>query len=155
MADMADPTPMNLTTAVADMEAAYTDAATRITPDHLDLGGGTIDGLTLAPGLYTWGSSVVLNTAVTLQGGLLETWVFQVANNLTVGAGAEVVLSGGALPQNIVWQVAGTASLGANSDFKGTILCKTDITMESGATLEGRALAQTLVSMVQSVVTEP
>lgn len=154
-ADMADPTPINLTTAVVDMQDAYDDAAGMVSPDYLDLEGGNLDGLTLSPGLYTWGSPVMLGSSVTLHGLFTDKWIFQISGTLTVGSGAEVVLSGGAKPENIVWQVADTVSLGANSVFKGTILGKTQITMLDGATLTGRALSQSKVSLIKAIVTEP
>ncbi len=53
-ANYGSPTPANLTTAVSDMQTAYTDAAGRTLPDHTELGSGNIGGLTLAPGLYKW-----------------------------------------------------------------------------------------------------
>lgn len=155
VADMADPTPMKLTTAVVDMQEAYTDAATRLLPDKLNEGGGTIDGLTLAPGLYKWDTTVVLNNKVTLRGGMSDLWIFQIAGGLTVGSTAEVDLSFFAQPENVIWQVAGVTVLGANSDFKGIILGNMQITMQNGAKLKGRALSQSAVSMDQSIVTKP
>src|SRR3989338_6320384 len=65
-ADYAPPTPTTMTTAVSDMETAYTDAAGRTLPDYNDLGAGDISGMTLAPGLYKWGTGVTINTGVTL-----------------------------------------------------------------------------------------
>jgi len=78
-ADYADPTPSNLTTAIGDMELAYTDAAGRITPDFLNLGAGDITGLNLAPGLYKWGTGILISSAVTLTGGPNDIWIFQIA----------------------------------------------------------------------------
>jgi len=154
-ADMAAPTPATLTTAVADMQTAYTDAATRTKPDYTDLAGGTIGGLTLAPGLYKWGSTVNIPTDVTLSGGASATWVFQISGDLTVSGAAKVILSGGALAKNIVWQVAGIATLGSTSEFEGIILSQTQIRLQTGATLNGRALAQSDVSLDHAVVSAP
>jgi hypothetical protein len=72
-----------LTTAVADMQAAYTDIAGRTLPDFTELGAGEIGGLTLAPGLYKWGTSVLVSTDVTLSGGPNDLLIFQIAGTLT------------------------------------------------------------------------
>ncbi|MBA3017423.1 MAG: DUF3494 domain-containing protein, partial [Desulfobacteraceae bacterium] len=69
-ADYAVPTPAKMTTAVSDMETAYTDAAGRTLPDATELGAGDISGMTLAPGLYKWGTGVLITSVgVTLSGG--------------------------------------------------------------------------------------
>jgi hypothetical protein len=65
-----------LTTAIGDMQAAYTDAAGRSNPAFLNLGAGTIGGLTLSPGLYKWTSEVVIPTDVTISGGPNDVWIF-------------------------------------------------------------------------------
>jgi len=154
-ADMASPTPSKMTTAISDMETAYTDAATRVTPDELDLGGGTLSGLTLAPGLYKWGSTVNITTDITLAGGSDGIWIFQISGDLIVGSAVSIILSGGAQADRIFWQVAGEAVLGTTSQFKGVILCQTAITLETGATLNGRALAQAQVALDQATVSNP
>ncbi|MDP3186587.1 MAG: ice-binding family protein [Anaerolineales bacterium] len=143
-----------LTLAVSDMETAYTDAAGRTLPDFTELGAGNIDGMTLAPGLYKWGTVVTIPTGVTLSGGANDVWIFQIAGDLTVGNGAIVTLSGGAQAKNIFWQVV-SATLGTTSDFKGNILSSTLIAMNTGATLNGRALAQTAVTLQMNAVTKP
>lgn len=153
--DMAAPTPSNLTAAIGDMETAYNDAAGRVTPDFLNMGAGDISGLTLIPGLYKWGTGVLITSDVTLSGGADAVWIFQIGEDLTVGSGVKVTLSGGALPENIYWQIAGQASLGTTSDFKGIILCKSQIVLQTGAALNGRALAQTAVTLDANAVTEP
>ena len=149
--------PVFLTSAVSDMELAYTDAAGRTVPAAVtELGAGNISGLNLAPGLYKWGTGLTISApGVTLTGGANDVWIFQVGANLTVGNGAIVTLSGGALPQNVFWQVAGQATLGTTADFKGTILSKTLISLDTGAVLNGRALAQTAVTLKQNTVTKP
>jgi hypothetical protein len=155
-ADNADPTPANMTTAVSNMEAAYTDAAGRSLPDHTELGAGNISSMTLTPGLYKWGTGVSIdNTGVTLSGGANDVWIFQIAQGLTVANTAIVTLSGGAQAKNIFWQVAGQTTLGTTSDFKGIILCQTAIVLNTGATLHGRALAQTAVTLDSNPVTQP
>lgn len=149
------PTPANLTTAVLDMQAAYTDAAGRSLPDFTELGAGDVDGLTLVPGLYKWGTGVSFANGVTLNGGASAVWIFQVAQNLTVGNGAIVTLTGGAQARNVFWQVAGQATLGTTSSFAGIILSQTAIAFNTGATLTGRALAQTAVTLDATTVTQP
>lgn len=148
-------TPADLTTAVLDMEAAYTDAAGRSLPDFTELGAGDIDGLTLVPGLYKWGTGVSIPIAVTLDGGANDVWIFQIGQDLTVGNGAIVTLSGGAQSRNVFWQVAGQATLGTTSDFKGVILSQTLIGLNTGAVMDGRALAQTSVTLNATAITQP
>src|SRR4030067_3428517 len=122
------------------MVTAYNDAEGRTTPDATELGGGDITSMTIAPGLYKWGTGVLVSAAgVTLSGGANDTWIFQIAGDLTVENGAIVTLSGGAQAKNIFWQVAGQVVLGTTSDFKGIILCQTQIALQTGATLLGRA----------------
>lgn len=153
--DMADPTPANLTTAVSDMETAYTDAAGRTNPRSTNLGAGTLSGLTLYPGLYTWGSTVNITTDITLSGTIGGVWIFQISGDLTVSSAVTIHLRGGALASNVFWQVAGVASLGTTSHFEGIILSQTAITLKTEASMNGRALAQTNVTLEGNTLTEP
>jgi hypothetical protein len=154
-ADYAVPTPANLTTAVSDMETAFTDAAGRA-PDVTELGAGDISGMTLAPGTYKWGTGLLITSAgVTLSGGANDVWIFQIAQNLTVNNSAIITLSGGAQAKNIFWQVAGQATLGTAADFKGIILSQTLISLNTGAVMNGRALAQTAVTLNATAITQP
>jgi hypothetical protein len=154
-ADYAVPTPSNLTTAIGDMEIAYTDAAGRTLPDGTELYAGDLSGQTIPAGLYKWGTGVLINGSVTLSGGANDVWIFQIAQDLTVGNGAMVTLSGGALAKNVFWQIAGQATLGTTSDFKGIILCKTLIEVNTGAAINGRLLAQTAITLDANAVTQP
>jgi hypothetical protein len=147
--------PVKLTTAVLDMQTAYTDAAGRTLPDFTELGAGNIDGMTLAPGLYKWGTGVKIVTRLTLAGGANDVWIFQIGKDLKVGNGAIVTLTGGAQAKNIFWQVSTQTTLGTTAQFKGIILSHTAIVMKTGATLIGRALAQTAVTLQSNVVTKP
>ena len=149
------PTPSNLTSAVLNMEAAYTDAAARNQPDFLNLSSGNLGGLTLAPGLYTWGSGVTVPNDVTIAGGATDVWIFQVSNTLDVSAGKKILLGGAADAKNIYWQVAGAVTLHENSHFEGVIMSKTGITLQTTATLHGRAYAQTLVALNNNAITAP
>ncbi len=156
-ADYAVPTPATLTTAVSDMEAAYTDAAGRTAGvgPFLNRGDGTLGGEILAPGVYTWGSPVIITTDITLSGGANEVWIFQISGTLALATGKKVLLAGGAQARNIFWQVADVVSLLANSHIEGVILAKTNVAMVTGATAQGRLLAQTEVALDQNTVTQP
>ncbi len=147
--------PSTLTTAVLDMQHAYTDAAGRTLPDFTELGAGNIGGLTLAPGLYKWATNVQIPTDVTISGNSDDVWIFQIAGNLKESNGIAVHLSGGALAKNIFWQVGGNAVLGTTSHMEGILLSKTLIAMQTGATINGRLFAQTAVTLQMNVVTRP
>lgn len=149
------PTPSNLTRAVLSMEGAYTDAAGRTLPDFLNLASGNIGGRTLVPGLYRWGTGVTIPTNVTISGGADDTWIFQINNDLDLSVATRVILSGGAQARNIFWQVAGQVTMHANSHFEGIIVSQTGITMQTLATMHGRALAQTLIALDNNAVTAP
>lgn len=154
-ADNDAPTPSALTTAVAAMQAAYTDAAGRPTPAFLNLGGGAIGGMTLTRGLYKWTSAVTIPADVMIDGASDDVWIFQIAGNLTMSAAKSVTLSGGAQAKNIFWQVAGSVELGATSHAEGVVLSKTAIKLGAGASVNGRLLAQTAISLASSTVTAP
>jgi hypothetical protein len=149
--------------AVLDMGTAYTDAAGRTLPDGVNLFGGNLGGQTFAPGLYKWSTDVTIPTNVTLSGSASDVWIFQISGNLSVAsagsvpAGVKVVLSGGAQASNVFWQVGGGtgATLGTYSTFNGTILSAKQIIIQTGAVLNGRALAHTAVTLDASTVTKP
>jgi hypothetical protein len=152
--DYAVPTPSNLTTAVGDMQLAFTDAAGR-TPGVTELGAGNIGGKTLAPGVYKWGTGLQIPTDVTLTGKATDVWIFQIAKDLTMSSGTKIVLSGGALAKNIFWQVAGLVAMGTTSHCEGVVLTKTSIALKTGASINGRLLAQTAVTLDSSTVVAP
>ena len=147
--------PTLLTLAVGDMESAYNDAAGRKSPDFIELGAGEIGGLTLVPGLYKWATGVLITTDVTLSGGPNAVWIFQVAGTLNQANAARVTLVGGALAKNIFWQVAGAVTLGTTAHFEGVVLAKTMVAVNTGASVNGRLLAQTAVTLQMNAVTEP
>ncbi len=153
--DYATPTPSNLTAAILAMQTAYTDAATRTTPDFLNVGSGDIGGKTLVPGLYTWGTGVTIPTDVTIAGGANDVWIFQISDDLDVSSAKNIILSGGASAANVFWQVAGQVTIHAGAHFEGVILCKTAITLQTLASMHGRALAQTLIALDNDAVTAP
>ena len=154
-ADMVAPTPINLTTSVNNMITAYNDAAGRALRDFVELGAGNIGGKTLSPGLYKWTSTVTVPTTITLAGGANDVWIFQVSGNLTMASAVNMILSGGAQAKNIFWQVAGEVTIGTTAHFEGIILSSTGITLRTGASLKGRALAQTAVILDGNIITNP
>jgi hypothetical protein len=113
--------------------------------------------MTLAPGLYKWGTGVSINTNVTLNGGPNDVWIFQIAGDLTQASATSVLLTGGALPKNIFWQVGGGVgvAIGTGAHMEGVILATKAITLNTGASLNGRLLAQTAVTLDSNVVSKP
>ncbi len=154
-ANNAPPTPSNLTTAVLDMETAFTDAAGRPTPTFLDLGAGTIGGLTLTPGLYRWDSALTIPVDITIAGAHNDVWIFQITGDLLMTAAQRMTLSGGAQAKNIYWQVSGAVDLGTASHAEGVLIAKTAITLGTGASVNGRLFAQTAVTLASNTVTVP
>jgi len=147
--------PSKLETAIGDMGFAYDDAAGRTFPDHTELGDGEIGGLTLTPGLYKWGTGVLISTDVTLFGGPTDVWIFQIAGTVTQASGTQVHLTGGALAKNVFWQSAGAVSIGTTAVFEGVMLAKTMVAVKTGATVNGRLLAQTAVTLQMNKVNQP
>ena len=154
-ADMADPTPINLTTAVNNMITAYNDAAGRPSPDFSELGTGNIGGRTLTPGLYKWTTTVTMPSSLTISGGANDVWIFQISGDLTMSSAVRITLTGGAQAKNIFWQVAGQATFGTTSHFEGVLMSMTGITFQTGASMNGRALAQTAVILDANAITKP
>ncbi len=152
--DYATPTPSNLTTAIADMQLAFTDAAGRA-PKVTELGAGNIGGMTLTPGVYKWSSGLLIPSSVTLAGSATDVWIFEVAQGLTVSNATNVTLSGGGVPANVFWQVSGQVSLGTTAQFVGVVLGQTSIALGTGASVHGRLFAQTAVSIDSGTVTAP
>ena len=146
---------VRLTTAVKDMQTAYTDAAGRSNPNFLNLGAGNIGGKTLKPGLYKWTTAVIIPTDVTISGGPTAVWIFQVAGTLTMSSAVKITLTGGAQAKNIFWQVSGGVTFGTTSHFEGIILGKTGINLKTGASINGRMLAQTAVTLQKNTVKGP
>jgi hypothetical protein len=147
--------PTLLTTAVGNMQTAYTDAAGRTNPNFLNLGAGQIGGLTLVPGLYKWTTGVLISSNVTLSGGSNAVWIFQIAGTLTQASATKMILKGGAVPKNIFWQTSGRVAIGTTAHAEGVILTKTMIAMKTGASANGRLFAQTAVTLEQNTVTQP
>lgn len=155
-ANYAVPTPSYMTTAIGDMQTAFTDAAGRTLPDFTELGAGNVSGMTLTPGLYKWGTGVlVTGVGVTLSGGPNDVWIFQVAQDLTISNSAMVNLSGGAQAKNVFWQVSGKATLGTAANFSGVLMSQTLISVSTGAVVNGRLMAQSAITLDAARVTAP
>lgn len=154
-------TSVDLTTAVGDMQTAYTAAAGKA-PAGGGLvtacpGAGSFGGLILAAGVYTCTPQVLIpaGTILTLNGTATDVWVFQMAGGLNQAAATQVKLTGGALPQNVFWQSATTVTIGTTALMQGVILSQTDIVLGAGATENGRLLAQTAVTLNANTITRP
>jgi hypothetical protein len=143
--------------AIFDLTAAYNNAAGRtLCPVSV---AGNIGGRTLAPGLYKSTSGLAISSGdLTLdaQGDSDAVFIFQVASDLLVTSGRQVILTGGARASRVFWQVGSSAALGTGAVMVGTIMADQSITLATGATLLGRALARiALVSLDANSVTRP
>jgi hypothetical protein len=129
--------------AQGDLTTAFNDAAGR-TLAPVNVANADLGGRTLAPGLYKSTGTLALTGALTLdaQGNVNAVWIFQIASSLDTATGSQVILSGGAKASNVFWQVGTSATLATTTAFKGTIMADQSITLATGATLEGRALAR-------------
>jgi hypothetical protein len=128
-----------------DLTAAYNDAVGRTSTDIVTLS-GNIGGLTLSPGLYKSTSSLAISSGdltFDAKGNANAVFIIQIASTLTTTSGRKVILNGGALASNIFWQVGSSATFGTTSVFKGTVMAMESITFNTGATLDGKALART------------
>lgn len=132
------------TQAKLDLTTAYNDAAGRTSKDMVSLS-GNIGGKTLTPGLYKSTSSLEISSGdVTFdaKGDQDAVFIIQIASSLTTTSGRKVILSGDAQASNIFWQVSSSANFGTTSVFKGTVMALESITFDTGANLEGKALAR-------------
>lgn len=132
------------TQAKLDLTAAYNNAAGRTCTDIVTLS-GNIGGLTLTPGLYKSTSTLAISSGdltFDAKGNSDAIFIIQIASSFTATSGRKVFLSGGALASHIFWQVGSSATFGTTSVLKGTFLVMQSITFDTGATLDGRALAR-------------
>lgn len=141
--------------AKSDLVIAYNDAAGR-TPVTV-VAGGALGGKTLVPGVYNAGGVTLdLTGTLTLDGqnDANSVWVFQATSDLITASSSSVRFVNGGQPCNVFWQVTSSATLGSGSSFVGTILALTSITMNSGVTMDGRALARNgNVTLINDTIT--
>jgi len=161
-ADYASPTPSMMTSAILDMQTAYTDAASRPISNMMNLNvkSGLISGSTFEAGVFKWGSDINFGSDVYIKGNKDSRYIFQSTGNVIVGSGAKVILipdgSGTApLPENIVWQMAGYISVGTSAHLEGIFLTKTKAVFKTGASLNGRVLSQTACTLDAATITQP
>ncbi|MFV5695364.1 ice-binding protein [Flavobacterium sp. LB3P122] len=144
-----------LTAAIGDMQTAYTDAAGRTNPDFINIGAGNIGGKTLTPGLYKWTSALNIPTDITISGSPTDVFIFQIAGTLKLSSAVRMTLTGGVQAKNIFWVVSDAVTCGTTSHFEGNILGMTGINLQTEATINGRLLAQTAVTLQMNAVTQP
>jgi cytoskeletal protein CcmA (bactofilin family) len=154
-ADMGAPVSEQLTLAVLAMQAAYTDAASRLNDDETrkNVGGGDIGGLTLTPGVYTFTTAILITDDIILEGGADDVFIFQCTAVLSQSVNTKVILSGGVQAKNVIWQNAGNVKIQPGAFLQGIILCKTDVAIETGASVNGAIMAQTAVALQKATVT--
>lgn len=160
--DYAEPTPTELTTATAtDATAAFNDAdnVKQVGVGNLDRGtAGNITAEEFGPGVYEWsagGIAVDAAGVVTLTGNATDVWVFKIPAGITMGSGATVTLAGGALPQNVFWRTGGVVALDTTANLKGIVLSGSSVTLADGASVNGRLIASTGVTLIGNAITRP
>jgi hypothetical protein len=153
-ADMGAPVSVQLTLAVLAMQAAYTDAASRLNGDETrkNVGGGDIGGKTLTPGVYTFTTAILITDDLTLEGGPDDVFIFQCTAVLSQSVDTKVILSGGVQAKNVIWQNAGNVKIQPRAFIQGIILCKTDVAIETSAYVNGAIYAQTAVALQKATV---
>ena len=135
------------------LTTAYLDAAGRTAPIAVT---GDLGGKTLVGGVYNAASTLNLTGTLTLDGGNVPSsvWIFQAPSDLITASASRVLFINGGNPCNVFWQVTSSATLGSGSTFAGTILALTSITMNSGVTVNGRALARNgNVTLINDTIT--
>lgn len=141
--------------AQSDLTIAYDDAAGRA---PTALVSGDLVGKTLVGGVYKSSDPLSVTGTLTLdaQGDPNTVFIFQSASTLITGSNSAISLINGAQACNIYWQVGSSATLGTSSDFKGSILALTSVTVNTDTTVEGRALARNgQVALDNNVFTAP
>jgi len=163
-ADYTSPTSSDLTTAVSNMETAYTDAAGRITStplvDYLNPNGGEIGGATLAPGVYAFDRDVTISddlyfeipSSYTPEQAAAAVFIIRTTKSVKQAAYKKVTLENGVLASNIFWSVAEEFIMEDEAHMEGVLLVKTAVTMKTGSSLNGRVLSQTAVVLQAATI---
>lgn len=142
-----------------DLATAYDVAAGQPVPPANDLTGTDLGNRTLTPGAYRYSSSAQLTGALTLdaEGDPDAEFIFQIGSTLTTASASSVVLIDDASPCNVYWQIGSSATLGTTTAFQGNVMTLADISLNDGATVNGRLLARTAgaVTLINNVLTRP
>jgi Ice-binding-like len=144
--------------AQTDLVTAYDVAAGQPVPPANDLTGTDLGNRALTAGAYRFTSSAQLTGRLTLnaQGDTNAQFVFEIASSLTTASASSVVLTNGANPCNVHWQVGSSATLGTTTAFQGNLMALSSISLSNGATVIGRMLARNgQVSLINNVLTRP
>lgn len=161
------PLPAVVATAKGDLTAAYLAAQGQVCNPLPFPAGNNLSGIDLGffgpanplpAGTYCFSTSAAITGTLQLTGPAAAVWTFQVGSTLVANVGSQVLLGGGAIADNVYWAVGSSATLNANSAMKGNIMALASITLNNGAVLNGRALAQTgSVDMIAgaAVITKP
>jgi hypothetical protein len=157
--DYTAPTPAELTTAVSNMETAYTDSQSETTypttSTNLGLPPGEIGGQTLTAGVYTFTVKINISTHLTFSGSATDIFIIRTSRNIVQATNINVTLTGGALAKNIFWSAALEVDVEAGAHLEGIILSKTGVNLKTGSSLNGRMLAQTAVTLDAATITQP
>lgn len=144
--------------AQADLTTGYNVAAGQPIAPGNDLTGVDLGGLTLSPGAYGYSSSAQLTGQLTLDahGDPNAQFVFVIGSTLTTASASSVVLTNGASPCNVFWKIGSSGTFGSGTAFEGNVMALTSISLNSGVTVLGRALARNgEVTLINDVLTLP
>ncbi len=155
--------PLCFTQATAAINIAVNDKSNAYTTANgqadcvVELGAGTLSGLTLTRGTYVWAGNVTIPTDLHLDalGDPNARWIFQIGGTLTMASAMSIILDNGALAQNITWTVADFTQIGTTAHMEGTIIGFSYIALQTGASINGRLLSHTQVTLDQNAVTLP
>ncbi|KAJ7312772.1 hypothetical protein DFH08DRAFT_717396, partial [Mycena albidolilacea] len=145
------PTPQLLAGAAVDMQAAFTDAM----GGDLTCISGRIVGANLVPGTYKWTTAVTIAGDITLTGSSTDTWIFQISGSFNQETNRRITLAGGALPQNVIWAIAGIITIGANTLLQGNILATGNVEVGANAVHNGCIYALTTVELNMAAISCP
>jgi uncharacterized repeat protein (TIGR01451 family) len=137
--------------AKAGMNLAYGDALLRPSTGALP---ANLGGASVGPGVYNAPGAMgfTAGTAMTLTGDQNAVFIFQIGGALSIGAGAQVNLVGGARPCNVFWQVNGATTIGASSKFAGTVMASSDITVGADTRVDGRVLSTGAITLASNAI---